>query len=204
LGQKTSAWTSIKWILLQATVFHFWKDQKMLIKLVGAKFLVSETYFDGYACVPYMHDHRSIEIKDSWQASKNIENMYFVTATFAADSKPYFPSYANHYLLVKFTKENIAKEIEKYQQIKTSFVFNMSSEIFERDVEGIMNFVSVYYLEYTKFSPILQWSSQKMIVCARHPPVTCLPSRLSPPSLHFHTATTLLSWRSQVKKATKV
>jgi hypothetical protein len=97
-----------------------------------------------------MHDHRSIEIKDSWQASKNIENMYFVTATFAADSKPYFPSYANHYLLVKFTKENIAKEIEKYQQIKTSFVFNMSSEIFERDVEGIMNFVSVYYLEYTK------------------------------------------------------
>jgi phage anti-repressor protein len=112
---------------------------------------VSETTFDGYACVPYTHDHKSIEIKESWQDSKSIENMYFVTATFSEDSKPYFPSHANHYLLVRFAKDaKILKEIERYQQSKTSFVFNMSRELFEREVDGMMNFVSVYYLEYSK------------------------------------------------------
>lgn len=112
---------------------------------------MSETTFDGYACVPYMHDHKSIEIKDSWQDSKNIENMYFVTATFSEDSKPYFPSHANHYLLVKFANDSkILKDIEKNTQTKTAFVFNTNNELFERDVNGQMNFVSIYYLEYSK------------------------------------------------------
>ena len=112
---------------------------------------MSEAVSDGYACIPYMHDHQSIEIKDSWQASKNVENMYFVTATFSEDSKPYFPSYANHYLLAKFSNDTkITKDIEKYQQQKAAFVFNTNNEIFERDVEGTMNFVSVYYVEYSK------------------------------------------------------
>lgn len=124
--------------------------KKLLNNLEKSKLLVSETSLDGYACVPYTHDHKSIEIKDSWQDSKNIENMYFVTATFAQDSKPYFPSHANHYLLVKYSNNNIVKDIEKYQQDKISFVFNTNSEIFERQVEGTMNFVSVYYLEYSK------------------------------------------------------
>ena len=112
---------------------------------------MSEATSDGYACIPYMHDHQSIEMKDSWQQSKNVENMYFVTATFSEDSKPYFPSYANHYLLAKFTNDTkIAKEIEKCNSQKTAFVFNTNSELFERDVDGTMNFVSVYYLEYSK------------------------------------------------------
>jgi LmbE family N-acetylglucosaminyl deacetylase len=112
---------------------------------------VSQTFDDGYACVPYTHDHKSIEIKESWQESKDVENMYFVTATFSQDSKPYFPSHANHYLLAKFAHDaKITADIEKHSQEKTAFVFNMNSEIFERDVEGTMNFVSVYYLEYSK------------------------------------------------------
>lgn len=112
---------------------------------------MSETTFDGYACVPYMHDHRSIEIKDSWQDSKNIESMYFVTATFSEDSKPYFPSHANHYLLVKFANDaKILKDIEGRAQPKTAFVFNTNDELFEREVNGQMNFVSIYYLEYSK------------------------------------------------------
>lgn len=112
---------------------------------------MSETAFDGYACVPYMHDHRSIEIKDSWQESKNVENMYFVTATFSSDSKPYFPLYANHYLLVKFANDTkIARDIERYQQDKTSFVFSTNMDLFEREVDGAVNFISVYYLEYSK------------------------------------------------------
>jgi len=112
---------------------------------------VSEVTSDGYVCIPYTHDHKSIEIKDSWQQSKNVENMYFVTATFSEDSKPYFPSHANHYLLAKFSNDTkISSEITKHNQEKTAFVFNTDSEIFERDVDGIMNFVSVYYLEYSK------------------------------------------------------
>lgn len=105
----------------------------------------------GYACVPYTHDHESIEIKDNWQGSKNVDNMYFVTATFSADSKPYFPSYANHYLLAKFADDaKIVKDIEEHSQQKTAFLFNTNSELFEREVDGTMNFVSVYYLEYSK------------------------------------------------------
>ncbi|NDB62750.1 MAG: hypothetical protein EB170_02560 [Nitrosopumilaceae archaeon] len=112
---------------------------------------MSEVTSDGYACIPYTHDHKSIEIKDSWQQSKSVENMYFVTATFSEDSKPYFPSHANHYLLAKFSNDTkISSEITKHNQEKTAFVFNTSSEIFERDVDGTMNFVSVYYLEYSK------------------------------------------------------
>lgn len=112
---------------------------------------MSEPAPTGYAIVPYTHDHKSIEIKDRWQDSKTVENMYFVTATFSEDSKPYFPTHANHYLLVKFSNDTkISTEIERYQQTKTSFIFNTNMDIFERDVGGIMNFVSVYYLEYSK------------------------------------------------------
>jgi len=112
---------------------------------------VLEVVSDGYACIPYMHDHKSIEIKESWQQSKNVENMYFVTATFSEDSKAYFPSHANHYLLAKFSNDTkITQEITKHNQEKTAFVFNTNSEIFEREVVGTMNFVSVYYLEYSK------------------------------------------------------
>ena len=104
----------------------------------------------GYVCTPYLHDHDSIELKDTWAHSRNIENMYFVTATFSNESKPYFTSHANHYLLAKF-KDNkkITKEVEKHKQNKPSFVFNIDEDLFEREVDGKTNFISVYYLEYS-------------------------------------------------------
>ena len=103
----------------------------------------------GYVCAPYMHNHDSIELKDVWSHSKNIEDMYFVTATFSNESKPYFTDCANHYLLAKF-KDNkkTMKELSKHQFEKSSFVFSMDDDLFEREVDGSMNFVSVYYLEY--------------------------------------------------------
>ncbi|MFB5645797.1 MAG: hypothetical protein ACE5R3_04265 [Nitrosopumilaceae archaeon] len=104
---------------------------------------------NGYVCAPYLHNHDSIELKDSWSHSKNIEDMYFVTATFSSESKPYFTDCANHYLLAKFKDNNKAvKELSKYQFEKSSFVFSMDDDLFEREVDGSMNFVSVYYLEY--------------------------------------------------------
>ncbi len=104
----------------------------------------------GYVCTPYLHDHDSIELKDTWAHSRNIENMYFVTATFSYESKPYFTSHANHYLLARF-KDNkkITKEVEKHKQNIPSFVFNIDDDLFEREVDGKTNFISVYYLEYS-------------------------------------------------------
>jgi len=104
---------------------------------------------NGYVCAPYMHNHDSIELKDIWSHSKNIQHMYFVTATFSNETKPYFASCANHYILAKF-KDNkkILKELDKFKQDKASFIFNMDDGLFERETEGSMNFVSVYYLEY--------------------------------------------------------
>jgi len=103
----------------------------------------------GYVCTPYLHNYDSIEMKESWSNSKNIDDMYFVTATFSDDVKPYF-SLANHYLLTKFKNNiKIKKDLEKFKQDKDSFIFSMDDDLFEREVNGNMNFISVYYLDYT-------------------------------------------------------
>jgi len=108
-----------------------------------------ENSTNGYICVPYLHDHDSIELKDTWFHSQDISDVYFVTATFSNESKLYFPTCANHYLLAKFNDcEKIKKEIEKYNKEKTSFVFNMDDGFFERNADDSTNFISVYYLDY--------------------------------------------------------
>ena len=108
----------------------------------------SET-FGGYACAPYLHDHDSIELKDSWVSSKNIESLYFVTATFSEDSKPYFSTSSNHYILAKFKdSEKIIKKILSQNTDKPSFLFKIDNSIFDRSLIEKTNFVSIYYLEY--------------------------------------------------------
>ncbi len=103
----------------------------------------------GYVCAPYLHNHNSVELKESWSHSRNIEDMFFVTATFSNESKPYFPSSANHYLLAKFKdSKKIEKEMEKFNQEKPSFVFGINDDLFERQVHGKTNLISVYYLDY--------------------------------------------------------
>lgn len=103
----------------------------------------------GYVCAPYLHDHDSIELKDSWVSSKNIESLYFVTATFSEDSKPYFSTSSNHYILAKFKNhEKISKEILSQNTDKPSFLFKLDDTIFDRPINEKTNFVSIYYLEY--------------------------------------------------------
>ena len=81
----------------------------------------------GYVCAPYLHDHDSIELKDNWVSSKNVENLYFVTATFSEDSKPYFSTSSNHYILAKFKDpEKITKEILSQNTDKPSFLFKIN------------------------------------------------------------------------------
>ena len=103
----------------------------------------------GYVCAPYLHDHDSIELKDNWVLSKNIESLYFVTATFSEDSKPYFTTSSNHYILAKYKdSEKISKEITSIDSDKPSFLFKIDDSIFDRPFTDKTNFVSIYYLEY--------------------------------------------------------
>jgi len=105
----------------------------------------------GYVCAPYMHNHESIELKDNWIHSKNVDDMFFATATFSDEGKSYFLQSANYYLIAKFKDDKkMKKEMEKFKQEKISFIFNMNDELFERETNGNMNYVSVYYLDYTE------------------------------------------------------
>lgn len=104
---------------------------------------------NGYACYPYNHTHDSIELKEIWEKSRNIESMYFVTATFSEDSKPYFVHNSNQYLLVRFKNGKIlSNDVSNHKQQAETFVFSINDDLFEREVDGTMNFVSIYYLEY--------------------------------------------------------
>ena len=105
--------------------------------------------FSGYACVPYLDNHESIELKDLWASSRNVESLFFVTATFSEDSKPYFSSSINHFILAKFkNNQKIHKEISSHIQEQPIFVFNLDNVIFERETVGKTNFISIYYLEF--------------------------------------------------------
>ena len=103
----------------------------------------------GYVCVPYQHDKFSIDVKDAWNSSRNIKSIYFVTATFSDECKPYFPFSANHYLLAKFdNEEKLLKVADKFTNIYPSFVFTVDNELFERDMDREQRFIATYYLEY--------------------------------------------------------
>ena len=108
-------------------------------------------------CAPYLHNHESVELREKWISSKNIKKLYFVTGTFSNDSKPYFSDSTNHYLLASFYDHSmISKDLAKFNQEKTSFVFNIRDDLFERETKGVTNFVSVYYLEYGESGDDLQ------------------------------------------------
>jgi hypothetical protein len=105
--------------------------------------------YSGYACIPYLHTRDSVGLKGIWINSKNIEKLYFVTGTFSSDIKPYFSNSTNHYILAKFKDSGqISKDLTIYNHEKTSFVFNIKDELFQREVQGTTNFISIYYLEY--------------------------------------------------------
>jgi hypothetical protein len=108
-----------------------------------------ELSYSGYVCAPYLHTPKSIELKESWIHSKNIEKLFFVTGTFSPESKPYFDNSTNHYLLAKFKDSAlISQDISQHNQEKTSFVFNIKDDLFQREIQGKTNFISVYYMEY--------------------------------------------------------
>jgi hypothetical protein len=89
--------------------------------------------------------------------SNNIESLYFVTGTFSNESDAYFSNSTNHYILGKFKdSQYIINDLNKYNQEKTSFVFSIKDEFFQREVIGETNFITVYYLEYGQSKEDLQ------------------------------------------------
>jgi len=108
-----------------------------------------ELSYSGYVCAPYLHNHESVELKEIWSKSKNIEKLYFATGTFSSDSKPYFTESANHYLVAKFKDHHeVSKSLSRFNQDKISFMFDIRDELFERETDEKTNFISIYYLEY--------------------------------------------------------
>ena len=107
--------------------------------------------YSGYVCAPYLHNLESTKLKESWMSSSNIESLYFVTGTFSDTSKPYFSDSTNHYILGTFKdSQYITNDLIKHNQEKTSFVFNIKDELFQREVSGETNFITIYYLEYSE------------------------------------------------------
>ena len=103
----------------------------------------------GYVCVPYRHDKFSIDVKDMWSLSRNVESIYFVTATFSSQTKSYFPGSTNHYMLAKFhDNQKIIKDADKFMNNNPSFVFSVDEKLFERNTDDEQRFISFYYLEY--------------------------------------------------------
>jgi len=103
----------------------------------------------GYVCVPYLQNDSFNTMKNTFERSDCVNEMYFVTATFSEDGRAYFPSRSNTYLLARFKdRSKIMSEVEKCDQETPTFVFTKNDEFFERLDDDNLNLLSVYYLEH--------------------------------------------------------
>lgn len=84
-----------------------------------------------------------------WKNSDVVKDLYFATATFAFESKPYFPNNSNQYILVKYVGlDKMVGGISKYKSPSSSlFLFNNQTELFEKYHEKV-SYVSIYYTRY--------------------------------------------------------
>ncbi len=103
----------------------------------------------GYVCVPYLQNDNFTTLRNSFQKSAFIDDMYFVTATFSEDGRAYFPTHSNTYLLARFkNRSEMMIEVEKCSLDTPIFVFTQNDELFDRLTGDSLNLVSIYYLEY--------------------------------------------------------
>ena len=109
----------------------------------------------GYICIPYKHDKFTVNVKELLSSSRNIKSIYFGTATFSDESKSYFPSSTNHYMLAKFENhQKLIKDVKKFTNSSPSFVFSVDDELFERSVNIEQKFISMYYITYNDLETI--------------------------------------------------
>ena len=108
-----------------------------------------KTSESGYVCIPYLQNSAFTALKNTFEKSDLVDDVYFVTATFSEDGKAYFPSRSNTYLLARFKDRfQIMNEVEKCNQDTPTFVFTKTDEFFERLEDQNLNLLSVYYIEY--------------------------------------------------------
>jgi len=110
---------------------------------------LSNTLIPSCRYVCYPRDNNAQILIEYWKNSDIVKDLYFTTATFAFESKPYFPNNSNHYILVKYIGlDKIVEGISKYQSPNNSlFCFNIESELFERHHEKV-SYVSIYFTRY--------------------------------------------------------
>lgn len=121
----------------------------------------------GYVCVPYLQNNDFTSLRNTFQKSDSIDDMYFATATFSEDGRAYFPSHSNTYLLARFkNRSQMMSEIEKCNLSTPTFVFTKNDELFERLTSDNLNLVSIYYLEYG--DTLSDLSDLGFIVAKRH------------------------------------
>lgn len=110
---------------------------------------MSENLIDscGYVCYP--RDNNAQNLIEYCRNSDVVKDLYFATATFAFESKPYFPNNSNQYILVKYDGfDKTFAGIPKYQDPSSSlFLFNNQTELFEKYREKV-SYVSIYYTRY--------------------------------------------------------
>lgn len=101
----------------------------------------------GYVCTP--HDKQSASLIEQWKRDGNVLDIYFVAATFSAESTPYFPNKANTYILASFRDmKRILDDIRGSDMDRLSFMFSYSGPLFER-AGNKLNYVSLYFTKYT-------------------------------------------------------
>lgn len=121
----------------------------------------------GYVCVPYLQNNDFTALRNSFQESDFVDDMYFVTATFSEDGRAYFPSHSNTYLLARFKNRSLVMDkVAKCALDTPTFVFTKHDELFERLSDESLNLVSIYYLEYG--DTISDLSDLGFIVAKRH------------------------------------
>jgi hypothetical protein len=105
-----------------------------------------EKSVQGYICTP--HEKDSGSLVETWSSSLNIQDIYFVTATFSAESMLYFPNRANHYILASYLNTNdISDLICKQNPERLSFMSSLSDILFERQASNV-KYISMYFTKY--------------------------------------------------------
>jgi hypothetical protein len=99
----------------------------------------------GYICTP--HEKESNNLVEKLAGSINVMNIYFVTATFSAESMLYFPNRANHYILASFSNAIDLELIYNKVPERLSFMLKLSDSLFERNPRNI-KYISAYFTKY--------------------------------------------------------
>jgi len=102
----------------------------------------------GYACVPDGHNKGSEALQKLWSDSLYMPRLYFATATFSENGRPYFPNHSNHYLVGAFSDiEPVMRDLAQYASEHPAFIFVRKDQLFERPSMSRLNFVSVNFIK---------------------------------------------------------